>query len=441
MSLNMENSPLINQKNNKEILNSKKKIFILLGGLSIIFIIILIIFLVFFNQKQTSNLSATVINKEKKSLKNELNNFSKKELKTSLTLTQTQKQINQLIDKTKDKTKNFLPIAEKTLSCLNKMKDERGVYLYSKTCETPSNCKKLDSNHSGPRPIWAWFKHYQKTKNPQDLKIISDDLENHLKKVATIQNDFWNCKLMYDAWINGNFSFDIKKKVEDLCFYGNYIYDQSLNINQTQEPDLKKTIEIKKNAPYPTETSTTTSEDILKFAFFSSDFASKYLWAKNLDDLKQAKNFFNYAVNLYTNEKKFIFIKSKCVLGIASVDLYKATKKIDYLNFAKDLYDFERVSDLCLKNDQIDAGHCRNSLYDRTTCTFFANELYLLTKEQKYKDFKDQSLIEIIEDAFDYQGYKNKILGDGCFNSYLNQSKNNKHSLENGLITGLLLSE
>ncbi len=326
-------------------------------------------------------------------------------------------------------------IAEKAINCLNKMKDQRGAYLFERLCDSSGNCKNTEGNHSGPRPIWARFKHYQKTKNKTDLLIIDEDLSTNLNEVNVIQNDFWNCKLMHELWESNLLSETEKKSIKDLCLYSLLRpssvdeADKQINLGLVNKPNFRY---LKNKFSQQNTTSIKPiliKNNLLETAFYSSEFVGKSYFTKQNIDLKRAEFFFNQATEMAIRQQKEIRYNEICTLGEASLDLFKATKDNDYLDFAKYLWINKKIYSL----DYDFSG--------RTVCAYFANSLYQITKDIKYQKTREELLASLVSNNLDEKNRYGYVNGDGCFNSDKNEDKIRKPSNENALIIGMLLSD
>ena len=94
-----------------------------------------------------------------------------------------------------------IEIAESALAWLNEQRDSRGVYIGGYRCLMEGECYDQQTDtRAGFSAIWGRFKHYQETKDENDLSIINKDISLYSNEsiVPIIQNDFWNCKLMYE---------------------------------------------------------------------------------------------------------------------------------------------------------------------------------------------------------------------------------------------------
>lgn len=329
---------------------------------------------------------------------------------------------------------NNLEIAEKVLAWLDKQRNENGVYLYGWRCQASGSCQSIPDNRVGLYALWGRFKHYQATQDQKDLNIIDRDLGIYSDetKVNVIQNDFWNCKLMYEMWKSNLFSEEQKKKIEAICQRGNYNpldlseVDAKIASGEVEKIDLG---EIASGEVAGMSSLSTQDGKLIEYSAFASDFAAKYLWKNKEEELKRAKGYLKKAIDLYigeTTEGKYFSKGARCVFGIAGLDLYQATQEKKYLDFSTRFF------------NEVGVGESHNlSLFSRIICALFAQQLYQITQEDQYRQTKINLVNSLIEEAFDYEGYKGYFFGGGYFRS-INSTEINKFVKENGLIVGIL---
>lgn len=334
-----------------------------------------------------------------------------------------------------------LQIAEKVLQYLSGMKDNRNAFLSARQCSASNMCLDADlSNNSGPRPIWARLKYYQKTQKQSDLTIINSDFDINLNKkiVWTLQNDFWNCKLMIDGWKNSLLDTNLKKKIYDLChisLINPYNYDQIdeiINSKLVDKPDFPSVMSANtyQNPNYVEVDNT--NNGLFNTAFYSSEHSALYQFDKKEINLKTAGLFFNQALHMYFSNHQSINKESVCVMGESALDLYRANNDIGYLNLAKYFWDKEKID-----NPTSDS----NIFREKVICSFFTNSLYLLSKDKKYQTARNKYLDDLINNFFDYQGYGGYYAGDGSFRGNLYNNMTNKYSSYNSLLVGLLTED
>jgi hypothetical protein len=275
-------------------------------------------------------------------------------------------------------------IAESTFKWISDKKDERGVY-YSYcnniTCDKPF--KSGTSGHGGLSIIWARFQYYKQVQNQNSLNDLLTDINNYSDKtkVPTIQNQNWNCKIMYSIWMSSIISPEMKQKVENICFQSDYfpLKSETFNTNDDLFTYLEGKRESLKNL------STSEKSGIREYSYYPSDFITRFLWKGNIQDLDNARNYFDLALRSYNFYKKDLTINDICALGQSSLDLYSKDKNqnsnsqnANYLIFAKQIFDTDFN-------------------YLSPVCGYFAESLYNIEKDLKYLLKKDQVTISLFK--------------------------------------------
>jgi len=323
-------------------------------------------------------------------------------------------------------------IAKKTLSCLENMRNSKGIYFFQKNCDTKNVCTSTESNHSGLRVIWSYFKSFRKTNN--DLNKVIRDLKAYTN-VNVIQNDFWNCKLMVDL-INGKgLNQQDKENAKNICLYSllrpsmEIEAEKQIKLGLVKLPNLmnikNKIIKGDKNTIRPL----IIKSDVFEASYYASEFIGRYLINKQPEELKKAEFFFDQATIILIKEQN-IDAKSTCTLGEASLDLYRINKDKNFLDFAEFLWINKKIYEP------------NYDLAGKTVCSFFANSLKTLTKSDKYKKGENEIIAEAVKNNLDSKTYKLYTNDDGCFNSdnFDSQNRAIKLTSENGLLAGILLS-
>lgn len=352
-----------------------------------------------------------------------------------------------------EKPDPYLEIAEKVLAWLEAQKNEQGVYYFGQLCRIDGQCEtKPVDNRVGLAAIWGRFKNFSKTKNPLDLNIIRQDLQTYTDrtKVLALQNDFWNCKFMFDLWQSDTFSSEEKEKIEEICFSSNYTLFREIDDlvkagNYQEKHDFLEVLSMKRFYTIaPTVISSFTS-DMMHYAAYTSDEVARFLWKKDPQDLLRAKIYFDQAIGAYKAESENRYMRGRCVLGVAALDLYQGSSDSRYLDFATTLFEKEELDKTCLaEKEEIYPNRCQDSLFEQTTCALFASELFKLTKTAKYQVFEEKVITNLIDKSFDFSGYSGEFSGDGSFYSWGRGLKSEEVNIskgvqENGLIVGVLL--
>lgn len=332
-------------------------------------------------------------------------------------------------------TLSNLEIAGKTISCLSGLKDENGLYLVSEKCSSDGICRKAGASSTGPRPIWALFKYYQKTQAANILNIIKSDLVTNTTKPVSIQNDSLNCKLMADLYESSFFSATDREMIKKICLSGAYgpqveIEGRRLVANKDYVFNFN-TVKSARDVGAKSATSIITNNDLSSAGFQVSDLVGRNKFTQNLEDIDLAKSVFKKAAGIYAGNVLDSSINSGvCMLGTAAVDLYKATSGVEYLNFATYVWDKENISPSNFY-----------ALTAKADCGLFASALFSVTRDQKYKTAKDQFVESLKNNNFDYLGFRGFSTGDGCFNLETSENFAIKNIAENSYIVGLLLTD
>lgn len=328
-----------------------------------------------------------------------------------------------------------LEIAEKVLDCLDGMRDARGAYLHARDCSMSSTCEDSEGNNqAGPRVIWAWFKYYQKTGDEKILVAISDDLVTYTTKIPFIQNNFWNCKLMYELWESGSFSGEQMEEISDICLSSSHNpglaekADRAVGGRDVDKPDMSRFLEdLEGQAVEGVVSRILIDVGLDEAAFLTSDYVGRYRFSEDIIDLKRAQFLYNQALDMYVRGRltDSIGISGEtCLLGEASLDLYKTTRDDIYLDFASYFWKTREIK----------------FFPESSVCTFFANSFYEVSGEEQFRFERERLLKILIEENFDYKDYNGFFTGDGCFNNDKSLGIF-KFSKENSLIVGSLLSE
>ena len=400
--------------------NNRTKI-IVIALVSIVIILLIAIMIVSsFSQKRNSNNAKNeVINTLQRNTagtnnNTQLNKISLTSAPSQSTIIPTSTNTSSLMNKKQPTQSLIIPnqtatdnvkIAKKTLDYLNLMRDQRGVYLFERVCPPSNQC--IDSqgnNHSGPRPIWAWYKYFQKTVDIQAIITIKNDLLINTTKIDTVQNDFWNCNLIYYISLDKK-AFDATtiERMHQYCITSvnpNFTIDVN---NQTQPV----------NQPL----------DLAKAAVFISDLVGRYGFSRNSSDLDTAKKFYQTTLAQYQTQVNTVNYEQVCTLGKAALDLFVKTGNTAYKNTAIDMWNNQKVSAVGQKQEF-------SVLKAKVICGLFANHLSLLTDDDQYRVVKKEIINLLLANNYNSQ--------DGSFFEKINE-KIYKRSTENALIAGLLL--
>ena len=311
--------------------------------------------------------------------------------------------------------------------------------------------KPIDSR-VGLAAIWGRFKYFEQTRNPQDLEIIRQDLKTYTDhtKMLVLQNDFWNCKFMFDLWQSNAFSSEEKEKIEEICFSSDYtlfreIEDLVKAGDYQEKHDFLEVLSMKRFYTIAPTVISSFASDMMHYAAYTSDEVARFLWKKDPQDLLRAKIYFDQAIGAYKAESENRYMRGRCVLGMAALDLYQGSSDSRYLDFATTLFEKEELDKTCLaQKGEVYPNRCQDSLFEQTTCSLFSSELFKLTKAAKYQVFSEKIITNLIDKSFDFSGYSGEFSGDGSFYSWGRGLKPEEVNIskgirENGLIVGVLL--
>ncbi|HLL60709.1 MAG TPA: hypothetical protein VK338_03250, partial [Candidatus Nitrosocosmicus sp.] len=315
------------------------------------------------------------------------------------------------------------------LDWIDKQKGNDGRYFYGLLCSSPTQCdKQIIDNRIALATTWARYTYYKQTNDPQDLTIIRKDLETLTNPQITevIQNDFWNCKLMYDMYQSNIFNTTEKERIKQICLKSSNFPLDEMNVDDPNkvvpESNQANIDKVMRNQVISYDESKTNGEFSV-YATAASDKAIKYLWHKNNLDLKAAQIYFNKALALYSNKKTEIGDQSS-LLGIAAIDLYKVTNDNKYISLAHYMYK-NTSQTMCTTSNG-----CVGVL-------FLSHDLNNLIKDVKYQNFAAQSRGYLIDNRFDHLPYAGYVSGKGAF--YFQNNTTYTYSVRNNaLLVGTL---
>jgi len=343
-------------------------------------------------------------------------------------------------------------VAKEVLDWLDEQRDSRDVYIYGYRCAINGDCEKQEAdNRAGLAAIWGRSLHHQATNNDNDLLIINKDINIYTdpEKVPIIQNNFWNCKLMYQVWQNDSLSNEQKTKVKNICDKSSYYppeleeIDNLIESDQLEKINPKTLIDNISSIEDNPQSASNNSAKFIEYSTYSSDFTAKYLWEKDKLNLNRAQAYFNKAILLWKNEPRNTYLEGKCLLGIAALDLYTATQEENYLEFAASFLDKEKVKDLCLSPNEDGSTYYNDSILEHATCGIFANQLANLKGEEEYKEVKNSLVSNAVDNLLNYPQYSEEE-GKSAFFGRVRAGDEIiifKLVRENGLFAGLLMME
>ncbi len=319
-------------------------------------------------------------------------------------------------------------ISRSAASCLESMTNENGIYAFAKECSSQDNCQLLGANNQVPRLIWLWYQFYLKTGDQDYINKINRDLDNYLNNVSTIQNEAWNCKLVYPLWESKIFSQETEDKIKRICQYSTHLpplEDQYAYLDADVPALFNFRLDLNRQNKSMIEKRIKSETQLRKLAFLSSDYLYKYYFTNKEGDLVMAEATYVQALNKYLLNKIDNKPEQKgeaCVLGQAALDFYQETEDQKYLDYASYFW----------QNRQ--AG----SLSEKAVCAFFADQLFQELGKDQYRVERESLVDDATQTNFDHPDYDGYFTGDGCFNK-ASQEKVSKFTTENCLISGLLL--
>jgi hypothetical protein len=344
-------------------------------------------------------------------------------------------------------------VAEKVLSWLEEQRDSRGIYIYGYRCSLQGECGQQEAdNRAGLSAIWGRFQHYQKSKGANDLAVINKDIGLYSDReiLGSIQNDFWNCKLMYEMWQSGLFSEEQKAKIAKICERGSYDFAELEEIDKQiaqggwREVDYKNLINQRPEGITQYQSLSDKGTMLIEYSAYASDFAAQYLWQKEEKNLTRAKLYFSKGVSLWNQAPQTAYVKGRCVLGAAALDLYEATGKADYLDFADSLFQKEKIKELCLASSEKLTSYFHDSLFEQATCGLFINQLAGLAKKEDYTPAKTNLRNNLVPRLFSAPEYRDASEGKAAFFSKREGATETilyRPVRENGLLVGFLMME
>jgi hypothetical protein len=398
-----------------------KKILII-GGAVLLFFLVLILILVAVSKKKTTTQNTTGSTSTSQS-----NGFLGSTQSSGSNPNGTQSQINPAT--LNGKTDSTYAISASTLAWIDSQRNTSGVYNQGITC-TKSSCQKPETSFtSGLGVMWGAFQYYKKSLNLQTLSQIKTDLKVYTNKdvVRTIQNSTWNCRLMYDLWNSTEFSASDKQRIENICFDSNPYSLLMASIPESTSVTDEQITSMLNDATKPDPALTNLKDYHLStFAPNSSDASIRYLWKKDKEDLNQAKKYFYFSIQAYKKSSDQN-PPDLATLGIAALDLYKATLDNKYLSYSYKIY---------AKVSTPTPMKCEMS--DCMQLLIFSQDLYNLIKENKYQDMATNMRSILINNFFDFKGYPGLVQNKGAFYSKSGSDKYYYSIYNNGLLVGLM---
>lgn len=344
---------------------------------------------------------------------------------------------NQIVNKLSN-----LEIAQKTLTLLNTQKNDQGIYAFSCKCNNIDCTKCTISGYSqreGSFMVWGRYKYYEKTNDNEQLEIINQELST-LSKLP-LQFEDWNCRNLLDLWESKILDDKTKNAVADVCqndgrtgsfYFGDSTSDQDNKALKDIPNNIEKII-LKE----PLEIDSVYNKEILKSEFeqnvffTSEDMAKNIVLANRIDNVKVLKEnpekWFKFALYGYDLLKDSLGSYQNSILGIASLDMYKATNKEMYLDLALFL---ERQNE-AIDSQEFDPDSMIYSALFLERLSETVNDKQYLIKSKKITD----DLVDKMFDNIGYSGFK------GGLGGFIDPRKDFFSTKQNSLIVGVILNE
>ncbi|MFH0773610.1 MAG: hypothetical protein V1922_04850 [bacterium] len=252
----------------------------------------------------------------------------------------------------------------------------------------------LPLNDSGLVGTWAYFQAYKKTKDPQYLTILQNDLEvySNYDKISTIQAGQYAMKWLFEMYESPLLSDGDRMKISQIIYRVQYDprITTPLSAEYAQSPPTsfvqnKKSIldfmKLFKNI-----------EEIKKSAYLVSEYtyAYQYLLKTKLGDANEYKN---QAIYLFKKTKESydqiykISDETPYLLSIAAYDLYQIDKNEEYVKYAHSLSNAPCESARSCVLQLFDAHLWKlPDLYSKTLGTIKNTQVDLLEKKIIYNN-------------------------------------------------------
>ncbi|MBD3329296.1 hypothetical protein GF357_02270 [Candidatus Dojkabacteria bacterium] len=317
-------------------------------------------------------------------------------------------------------------IAVKVLDWMNENRDKSGRYLAKVTCKIEDDgmdCNAVESNQTGAPVIWAKFKHFEafsdEDKSKEYLAQIDNDLDVYLdqSKVDTLQINFWNCRFLQEIYLSDKVSESIREKALKMCSRNVYnpLLSQGFTENFSEQEgyyDYVESVLTGDRSIYETaDKSFPLSEqepELISYAVYASDEAAQFKMTEDDYYLERAEYFANQAASIYVNEtaeNRFFGDSTKCILGVALLDLYRATANDKYIRFA---------SEFGNNGDAISTTADVNAM---AVCGMFYNEMFSELYYDNYLADRGTFVVKAKREFFDYdhEAFASPINNFGAF--------------------------
>jgi hypothetical protein len=215
---------------------------------------------------------------------------------------------------------------------------------------------------------------------------------------------------MYDLWQSSVFSQTDKQNIHDICFGSQYSPLQNNELSPSlddlitqAEKDVEKAQRGSLVVPNGQIDKSSQKELFLNYTTAASDNMVRYTWDKQDYDIKSAYVYLSKALNIYDQHSPEIELISP-LLGVALVDMYQNNKKDSYLTLAKKIYTAHSGTN-CSALDS-----CIHSLFLAESLSSATGDNSYMQQFKKIRDY-------MINNYFDYPGYKGLKFNKGAFYS------------------------
>lgn len=326
--------------------------------------------------------------------------------------------------------------AKKTLDWMDKKRKIDEKYALSLGCyKEGKKCSDLLEIGQNDIPIlWARYKYFLKNQDQGQLALIKKGIDvyvDQLDKTSTVNNGFWNCRILTEMRDEKVLGADYVGKIDNICKTGRYLSTENLNEDENGK------IIISDLANFNWDQLTDKDLNNLKqdkkidgeysfYVTYPSDFVAKYKTWNDKADLDVANAYFNKLMIEYKLNYKSFLAKDVCLMAVSSLDLFSVNKDDKYLKWAMFVYD---------------NYFNENEIFPQAKvpeCAFLARELVKYDDNRDYKSSQNKLLDFFIENYWDGDQSKNKISGTGGFFRINKNSFLEKLPRENALIVNLL---
>lgn len=379
-------------------LRISKKLLLIVGGVIVLFLIVLVIILLV--RHASSNSSQMSANEQQ-------------------------------IGVNKDKSADNDYMAAQLMTWLNKQKMSDGRYGFAQICTSKTDCQPLVAdNRLGPQVAWGEFMYYKKHPSLALLSNINAVITTYTNNsvVSTVQNNFYNCKLMYQLWRNNLFTGLQKRQIQTLCTrsqqYPLNNYDGMDTVNDAQAIQIMQQSGNTASAaalPSPLD-----ADSFISAVTAVSDLATIAKWNNDDASYRLALLYFEDSLSAY-NQNAASFHDAQPLLGIAALDLYAKRGKSAYLSYAKNIFK-QNNNEKCGALD-----HCVNTL-------LLARQLYNVTHNMNYRYYAIAAIRIAGQTLFDGSGaFLGKQFGVNAF--YITGTRATYPTLENAMLLGIYSSQ